>query len=119
MEPAADKEMLLDDRRDALRQPTPALPLTVEHQELGNHEGCIVDVSRRGLRFRSRFCFPCGGRILLYPPTGTDLRPVRARIMRVQVIEERDGTYFECGVQYTDEAEIRRHTWFLSLRAAA
>jgi hypothetical protein len=116
---SSEQDTLLQDRRWALRQPTGEIPLIVEHHQLGRHEGIVLDVSRKGLRFRADFCFPCGSMILLHPPAGSDLRAVRGRIMREQLVERNGEMVFECGVQYTDEAEIRRHTWFLKLRESA
>ena len=59
---------------------------------------------------------PCGSEILIYPPQDTELRVGRARIVRQQIVDEMGVTWFECGIQFTEQAELRRHTWFLTLR---
>ncbi len=107
-----------DDRRSALRLPAKAQPIGIEHSECGKHMGILQDISRRGLRFRAEVCLPCGSYVLLYAPNDSELPPIRARIMRQQLIEGAEQALFEYGVQFTETAEIRRHPWFLRLRAA-
>ncbi len=107
---------LEDDRRDALRQNCVAKTLRVEHPQMGSFECPCVDISRKGLKLRMPICMPCGSEILIYPPPATELRVGRARIVRQHLVEEPGMTWYECGIQFTEQAELRRHTWFLTLR---
>ncbi len=114
----AQQEALADDRRDALRQKCKAKTLRVEHPQLGSFECPCVDISRKGLKLRMPICIPCGSEILIYPPPDADLRVGKARIVRQHLVEDQNTTWFECGIQFTEQAELRRHTWFLTLRCA-
>ena len=108
-----------DDRRNALRQKCRVDMLIIEHAEIGR-VGCLVmDISRKGFRLRMPVCIPCGSVVQVHPPHGETLRVSEARIVRQQYVENNGKTWFECGVQFTEEAELRRHTWFLTLRNAA
>jgi hypothetical protein len=113
---AADNNTLLDDRRNALRQKCRAKTLIVEHPQMGMFECPCLDISRKGLKLRMPVCVPCGSEVLIHPPEGTELRIGRARIMRQQVVDEDNATWFECGIRFTEQAELHRHTWFLTLR---
>ena len=115
---AATKEPLADDRRDALRQKCRAKTLVIEHPYLGRFECACVDISRKGLKLRMPVCIPCGSEILIHPPEGMELRVGKARIVRQQLVEVHGATWFECGIQFTEQAELRRHTWFLTLRCS-
>lgn len=119
----AEKETLtnalLDDRRNALRQKCRAKTLLVEHPQLGTFECPCIDISRKGLKLRMPVCVPCGSEVLIHPPKDTELRVGRARIVRQHVVDDASGTWFECGIQFTEHAELRRHTWFLTLRNSA
>ena len=112
------EELLLDDKRDALRQPCVVSKVTIEYQQM-RYECMVMDISRTGMRLRMPICLPCGSNIMILPPTGFELRISQARIVRQCVVDDRDTTYFECGVHFTESAELRRHTWFLALRRAA
>ncbi len=109
-------EPLLDDRRDALRQKCKAKSLIIESSSGQLIECPVADISRKGLRLMMPVCLPCGSEILIHPPQGVELRVGRARIRRQQVVERNGETWFECGVQFTEQAELRRHTWFLAMR---
>ena len=111
-----DEPTLDDDRRDALRQKCIAKTLHVEHAQMGCFECPCVDISRKGLKLRMPVCMPCGSEVLIHPPAETSLRVGRARIVRQHLVEEAGQTWFECGIQFTEQAELRRHTWFLTLR---
>jgi hypothetical protein len=114
----SDSEISMDDRRNALRQRSVVDTLLVEHAELGTCVCKVMDLSRKGMRLRMPVCIPCGSEILIYPPKGTDLRISKAEIVRQYIVRKDGNEYFECGVQFTESAELRRHTWFLSLRLA-
>ncbi len=111
-----ERQALLEDRREALRQGLHGLAITARHAELGLHAGTLLDVSRTGVRFEAAVCFPCGAELIVYAPEGFVLRPIRARIVRQKLVEDSRGTRFEYGVRFTEEAELRRHTWWLTLR---
>lgn len=114
------QEEMRDDRRDALRQSCLIDTLLVEHPTMGQIVCQVMDISRRGLRLRMAINIPCGSDVILHPPKGVELSRSRARIMRQQVVDAPDGTtFFECGLRFTEEAELRRHKWFLTLRKAA
>lgn len=117
MEPL--EEIILEDRRLALRQPCRVETLVVEHEERGRFECRVVDISRKGIRLLMPVSLPCGSVIRIYPPQGMELRICLARIIRQQVVTTEEGDWFECGVAFTERAELRRHSWFLTLRQAA
>ena len=123
MENAAENpltiETMKEDRRDALRQDSRVVTLIAEHAERGRFMCQVVDVSRRGMRLRMPISLPDGSEITVYPPVHESLKPSPAKIIRQQVVEDGDATWYECGIRYTDVAELRRHTWFLTLRNAA
>ena len=108
-----------DDRRCALRQPTVQITIFVDHAGYGTHRVDLVDISRSGARFQTATYLPCGGEILMHPPVDAPLLSSRARIIRERIILTAQGERYEYGVQFTDGAELRRHTWFLALREAA
>ena len=112
-------ETLKEDRRDALRQDSRVMTLIAEHAECGRFMCQVVDVSRRGMRLRIPVSLPDGSEITVYPPAHESLKPSPARIIRQHVVEDGDAVWYECGIRYTDAAELRRHTWFLTLRNAA
>ncbi len=110
-------DITVDDRRDALRQRSTVDTLWVESHGQGMHLCSVLDISRKGMRIRMPICLPCGAEMLIHPPIDAALRPARARIVRQHVVEIDGETWIECGIQFTEEAELRRHTWFLTLRA--
>ena len=112
-------ETMEEDRRDALRQGSRVVTLIAEHAERGRFMCQVVDVSRRGMRLRMPISLPDGSEITVYPPVHESLKPSPAKIIRQQIVEDGDATWYECGIRYTDVAELRRHTWFLTLRNAA
>jgi hypothetical protein len=112
-------EIAQEDRRDALRQESRVITLIAEHAERGRFMCQVMDVSRRGMRLRIPVNLPNGSEILVNPPMHESLKPSPAKIIRQQVVEEGDAIWYECGIRYTDAAELRRHTWFLTLRNAA
>src|SRR5262249_46278980 len=79
----------------------------------------LRDVSRSGIRFYASTQIQCGSRILILPPAASQLPAIRARIMRQKVVDTPGGTHIECGAQYTDDAELRRHDWWIEMRKAA
>ena len=112
-------EIIKEDRRDALRQESRVINLIAEHEERGRFMCEVTDVSRRGMRLRMPVCLPCGSEITIHPPYNESLKPSQAKIIRQQVVQDGDAVWYECGVRYTDAAELRRHTWFITLRRAA
>ena len=114
-----EQEMLLSDRRDALRQKARVGSVLVEHPVTGTVEAMMLDTSRRGMRLLMPKCVPCGEEIIVHPPSGTDLLRLRAQIIRQRVVKQGDEQWFECGIQVSDSAEWRRHKWFLALRDPA
>ena len=112
-------EIPQEDRRDALRQESRMITLIAEHDERGRFVCQLMDVSRRGLRLRMPVSLPNGSEIIVHPPIHESLKPSPAKIIRQQVVEDGEAIWYECGLRYTDVAELRRHTWFLTLRNAA
>ena len=106
----------IDDRRDALRQKCRVYSLMVEHPSTGIVECICMDISRKGLKLRMPVCIPCGSEITVHPPEAMGLRVSKARIMRQQLVDGGSTTWYECGIQFTEQAELRRNTWFLTLR---
>lgn len=112
-------EIVNEDRRDALRQEPRIITLIAEHEERGRFVCQLMDVSRRGMRLRMPVSLPNGSEIVVHPPIHESLKPSPAKIIRQEIIEDGDAVWYECGIRYTDVAELRRHTWFLTLRNAA
>ncbi len=112
----SDNRPLENDRRDALRQRSIVETLIVEHPEIGTCVCTVTDLSRKGMRLRMPICIPCCSEILLHPPKGMDLRITRAEIVRQNIVRKNGDVWYECGIQFTESAELRRHSWFLSLR---
>ncbi len=112
-------DIVKEDRRDALRSDSRVMTLIAEHEQRGRFMCQVVDVSRRGMRLRMPISLPDGSEITVHPPMHESLKPSPAKIIRQQVVVDGDATWYECGIRYTDAAELRRHTWFLTLRNAA
>jgi hypothetical protein len=108
-----------DDRRNNLRQMLPCTTVTIEPSGGDSFIAELVDVSRSGIRFRASAEVLCGTQLVVKPPPSYDLRPIRARIVRQRLIETPTGDLYECGARYTEEAEVRRHSWWIALREAA
>lgn len=107
------------DKRSALRQTIPAIPVTVVDEENSSYHGELLEVSRAGVRCSLSAELPVGAKVLIEPPEGFDLRPVRGTITRrIGPSEGRPGA-LEYGIRFADEAEVRRHQWWLTLRKAA
>jgi hypothetical protein len=108
-----------EDRRVNLRQVIRGTAVTIETTSGDSFIAELVDVSRSGIRFLLSKDILCGSEIIVRPPSSSELRPIRARIMRQRIIDTPYGTVLECGAKYSDEAELRRHTWWIAMRKAA
>ncbi len=111
-----DSEVAVEDRRNALRQSTRPKAIMMIDDENAEHAGVLVDVSRTGLRIRTRACLPCGSDVIVMPPSHYALQPVRARIMRQAVRDGDEGELFELGMLFGKDSGSNRHAWFLELR---
>src|SRR5258708_1724743 len=100
-----------EDRRGNLRQMVRGTTVRIETK--------TGDISRSGIRFYASTEIPCGSQIVLFPPANSGLRPIRARIMRQRIIDTPTGSLVDCGAQYSDDAELQRHSWWIELRKAA
>lgn len=89
------------------------------HYAMSQHSGIILNISRNGLRLRSRNFFPCGQEIGITAPAHTELAQTTARIVRQQLIEVDGEEFYEYGVRYTEAAYDTRHSWYLVLRKSA
>ncbi len=116
MQKSLEIEEAVEDRRVALRQPCREETLDIEHPTLGRHTARVLDISRSGVRIAMDVCIPCGEGVLVLAPPERGLLNCRARIMRQRVLDIGEETWFECGIRFTEEAELRRHSWFLTLR---
>src|SRR5215470_6452967 len=101
-------EVAVDDRRTSLRQPTRPKAIMMIDSAGMEHAGVLVDVSRTGLRIRTRACLPCGSDVIVMPPSHYALQPVGARIMREIMREEDEGELIELGLHFASEAGTQR-----------
>jgi len=114
----AERE-LLPDRRSALRQPIQAISVIVRDDTNAQYQGELLEVSRSGVRCALAADLPIGAQVVIEPPDGTELRPARGIIIRrIDASPGRPATPVY-GIRFADEAEVRRHTWWLTLRKAA
>lgn len=107
-----------EDRRAALREPSRPRAVMLDAGDV-THAATIVDVSRLGLRLRSRVCLPTRTEIVIDPPSHTELAPIRGFIVRQFIQPETEDCLYEYGVQFADVDDDQRHRWFLLLRQAA
>ncbi|SRR5258708_27212730 len=108
-----------EDRRGNLRQMVRGTTVRIETKTGDTFIAEIRDISRSGIRFYASTEIPCGSQIVLFPPANSGLRPIRARIMRQRIIDTPTGSLVDCGAQYSDDAELQRHSWWIELRKAA
>lgn len=107
----------IKDRRAAPRDPTRPKAVTVTH-EATNHAATLINISRSGLKFRSRFAFPCGAEVKLSPPSNEImvLSDIAARVHRCEIRIEDGEEVFEHGARFSDTNNPARHAWYLALR---
>lgn len=79
----------------------------------------LFDVSRLGLRFRSRSCVPCGTEIAIDPPSQSELAPIMAEIVWQRIVPCGTDEIYEYGVRFKQLEDEQRHQWFLLLRNKA
>ncbi len=108
-----------ENRREAMRLEAAEQPLHLETPNGASGEATLIDVSRTGLRFRSRLDLPVGSEVVVYPPDGGDLQPLRMRISRRIVLNGSETAFVDYGAAFADPANSNRHAWFLNLRKAA
>ena len=108
-----------EERRGNLRQFVQGTNVRIETAGGETFIAELRDVSRSGVRFYASTQIPCGSRILILPPASSNLPAIRARIMRQKVVDTPNGSLLDCGAQYTEDAELRRHSWWIEMRKAA
>ena len=114
---SSDSGVAVDDRRASLRQPTRPKAIMMLDSAGDEHAGVLVDVSRTGMRIRTRASLPCGSDVVVMPPSHYPLQPVRARIMRQAMRDEDEGELIEIGLHFGSDAGNDRHAWYLALRS--
>ncbi len=104
------------DKRESTRHQSLLQGISVEHAQVGRLLVEVINLSRGGLLLRLPASLPCGEEVLIYPPAHTGLRPTPARIVRQRFVEGQEQSFIECAVRFTDPAELRRRTWFITLK---
>src|SRR5258707_15870619 len=99
-----DMEAQAQEMRQSLRQIARRTTVRIEHATLGWQEGVIKDMSRKGMRFRTAFFFPCGARITVHPPADSGLPALSGRVMRQIIVSGRQDDLFEYGVHLSEES---------------
>jgi hypothetical protein len=110
-----DLEAQAQEQRQSLRQIARRTAVRIEHATLGWQEGVIKDMSRKGMRFRTTFFFPCGSEITVHPPADSGLPTLSGRIMRQIIVPGRQDDLFEYGVHLSDGSLPDGHRWYLKL----
>jgi|GEM_PF-3259838 hypothetical protein len=109
----------LEDRREALRQPSKELELEVTFEN--GIIGCATlrDLSRTGVRFRMSKWLNIHSYVTLHPPAGSGLDACEVEIMRGYEVDDGGEKAYEFGARFKELTGSNRHQWFLSLRKAA
>ncbi|MGC8667761.1 MAG: PilZ domain-containing protein [Chthonomonadales bacterium] len=107
------------DRRSALRQAIRPMSVKVRDHQGAEQYGELLEISRAGVRCTLPADLPVGSQVLIEAPEGFELRPVRGTVTRRIGPSAHQPDAVEYGIRFTDEAEVRRHTWWLTLRKVA
>ncbi len=118
IEPDAVILAAMRERREAPRDPTRTKAVMLVHDKLGEHAGILGDVSRVGMKIRSRFCFPCGSEVTIMPPSNEILilPCARVQIVRQNLKDDCGDQVFDYGLRFVQRNDPARHAWFLALR---
>lgn len=103
------------DQRNGLRQMPRRTPLHIEHPGQGKIQATMVDLSRRGMRLRSKYSLHCGDTMTIFPPEGYELEPLTVRVVRVQLTGKAESPVFDYGVHLMESSRTAGHSWFLQL----
>jgi len=112
-ESSTDLTKQLKENRNALRQMARRVSLSIRLADGQPFDATLQDLSRRGMRLRSRSNVRCGETITIGAVEGTDLAAVDCRIMRVQLVGSDDNPMFEYGLQICQGFREQGHHWFL------